>query len=667
MSDDYELPDDDPEAKAFAEEEAALAANRNRIAKSLEADESYGVPLYRQAPSFRMDATGLVEMVKVKKGSKVETFEYLRCGPFEVLCWASDPKDNNPTLVLRFKGRRGFEKIHLFECADIHSDRSEMARRLTYSGLHIEPSPRDRDALARYFSYLQKSIKQIGVRVKTTGWHDIEGHRVFVLPHTTIGPTTARRVYLQTNEASRYSVKGTLEDWQAKIGNPAGKYPHLTLAVSLSFTGPLMIFAGQVGIGLNFTGTTSRGKSTALQVATSTWANGGLNGGYIVTYQGTANAIEMLAMLTSDTLLAVDEMSVGTAEKVFELSYRLFSGTGRARLNSNATMKEMSVFRTASISTGELTLKEKIAEGKSGRKVLGGQEVRQIGNPVDDIFDGLADVGDADDYTMAAARLADHFRAYSEETYGTAGPAFVRELVKRGIDAAEIKRRVAEFTKKNANKGAPETVRVANAIGLTAVAGEMAAEFGIVDWAEGTATKAAEEKFGRWVANRGGAAQSTADQIIETTLRELFMVRAEQFHDVTKPGWTVRGERIGFTDGDGVGRWWAFTQETWVKVLGSNEARAIVLGKDKGWLRHDKDQNTAKVRLGGGERTRMIVVTWQIFGDPGHPALWNMPERKAGGGPDNGASEGGEGGAARAPASADATKTKADADDEIPF
>jgi putative DNA primase/helicase len=661
MSDDYELPDDDPEAKAFAEEEAALAANRDRIAKSLEADESSGVPLYRQAPSFRMDETGLVEMVKVKKGSKVETFEYLRCGPFEVLCWASDPKDNNPTLVLRFKGRRGFEKIHLFECTDIHSDRSEMARRLTYSGLHIEPGPRDRDALARYFSYLQKGIKQIGVGVRMTGWHDIEGHRVFVLPHTTIGPTTARRVYLQTNEASRYSVKGTLEDWQTKIGNPAGKYPHLTLAVSLSFTGPLMIFAGQVGIGLNFTGTTSRGKSTALQVATSTWANGGLNGGYIVTYQGTANAIEMLAMLTSDTLLAVDEMSVGTAEKVFELSYRLFSGTGRARLNSNATMKEMSVFRTASISTGELTLKEKIAEGKSGRKVLGGQEVRQIGNPVDDIFDGLA--GDAG----VAARLADQFKAAAQEAYGTAGPAFVRELVKRGIDAAEVKRRVTEFVTKYADKGAPETVRVANAIGLTAVAGEMAAEFGIVDWAEGTATKAAEEKFGHWVANRGGAAQSTADQIIETTLRELFMVRAEQFHHVSSPGWTVRGERIGFTDGEGGNKWWAFTQETWTRVLGSNEARAIVVGKEKGWLRHDKGQNTAKVRVGGGERPRMIVVTWQIFGDPNHLALWDLAKRKAEGGPDNGASEGGEGGTARAAASANATKTTAEADDDIPF
>jgi putative DNA primase/helicase len=625
----------------------------------LEADESFGVPLYRQAPSFRMDATGLVEMVKVKKGSKVETFEYLRCGPFEVLCWASDPKDNNPTLVLRFKGRRGFEKIHLFECTDIHHDRTVMAQRLTYSGLHIEPSPRDRDALARYFSYLQKAIKQIGVGVRTTGWHDIEGQRVFVLPHEVIGPPTSRRVYLQTDEASRYSVKGTLADWQAKIGNPAGKYPHLTLAVSLSFTGTLMIFAGQVGIGLNFTGLTSKGKSTALQVAVSTWASGALNGGYIVTYQGTANAIEMLAMLTSDTLLAIDEMSVARPETVFELSYRIFGGTGRARLNSNASIKEMPVFRTAAISTGEQTVKEKIAEGKGGRKVLGGQEVRLINVLVVDTFAGVA----------GAAQLADQFKAGAQEAYGTAGPAFVRELVKRGIDASEIKRRVAEFVTKNIDKDAvAETGRVANAFGLIAAAGELAAEFGIVDWAEGTATKAAKEKFDRWVDDRGGAAQSTADLIIETTLRELFMVKAEQFHDVTKPGWTVRGDRIGFTDGDGVGRWWGFTHETWAKVHGSNEARAIVLGKEKGWLKHDKGRDTAKVPVGkGDERSRMIVVTWQIFGDPDHPALWDMPKGKAGGGADNGASTGGDGGTARAAASANATKTKADANDDIPF
>jgi hypothetical protein len=84
-------------------------------------------------------------------------------------------------------------------------------------------------------------------------------------------------------------------------------------------------------------------------------------------------------------------------------------------------------------------------------------------------------------------------------------------------------------------------------------------------------------------------------------------------------------DRIGFTGGEGRTKWWGFTLETWARTLGANEVRALQLGKDRGWLRHEEGRDTAKVRV-GTERPRMYVVTWEIFGDDDrHPALWDRP------------------------------------------
>jgi uncharacterized protein (DUF927 family) len=279
--------------------------------------------------------------------------------PFEVVSWASDPKDNNPTLVLRFKGRRGIEKTFLFECADIHTERTEMARRLTYSGLHIEPYKAARDGVAEYLSIMQRTIRSLATAVKTTGWHNIEGHRVFVLPAETIGPNGCGSVYLQTDEASRYTTNGTLEEWKEQIGTSASGHTLLVFGICAAFAGPLLMLAGVIGLGIHLYGKSSRGKTMVLQCSTSVWSNGSETGKYLTNWQSTPNSLEVLAMLASDTLLPVDEMSAGDADKVYEIVYRILNGVGRSRLSSNAALREILTWRVAIISTGEKSMKEK--------------------------------------------------------------------------------------------------------------------------------------------------------------------------------------------------------------------------------------------------------------------------------------------------------------------
>jgi uncharacterized protein (DUF927 family) len=585
--------------------------------------------LYRKAPGFRMDEQGLFQTVqKKKKGEVVETFEVRRSDPFEVISWASDPKDNNPTLVLRFRGRRDIEKVYLFECTDIHTGRTEMARRLTFSGLQIAPNAQARDAVADYLSYQQQTVSQVAVAVKTTGWHNIEGNCVFVLPHEVIGPPTSREVYLQTDEASRYSVSGTLADWKREIGNSVSPHTLLVFGICAAFAGPLLMPAGVVGLGVHFYGKSSLGKTTLLQCATSVWSSGSESGKYLTNWQSTPNALEILAMLASDTTLPVDEMSAGDPDKVFEIVYRILNGVGRSRLNANASLREIPTWRVTVISTGEKSMKEKLAE--RGRKALAGQEVRLINVPV-------GDNGVLIDHDKPG-EVIDRLKAAAGTFYGTAGPAFVRRLTSdpNRYKPEEIRRRAhairAGWVTQDAS---PEVGRAAWSFAVVALAGELAIEFGIVDWAPGAAQAAAKAVFDSWVEERGGQATSASDEDLRATLRKTVLAEAARFTNVEDlrdaRGQEIElrasGKRLGFVKGRGKERKWLFSYDTWNEVFGGEQrgAAAIKLFAADGFLDADSDDRTLKRHRVGKTNLRYVTVNSTIAAGEDDPILYDRP------------------------------------------
>lgn len=134
----------------------------------------------------------------------------------------------------------------------------------------------------------------------------------------------------------------------------------LIFSLSISFASALLkiLGNGETG-GFHLHGVTSRGKTTALMVAASSWGNGAppsntSGDSFINTWKTTGNALEGIAAARNDIFLAIDELGQADADNVPKIAYDLSSGAGKERMNRNSTMAEKKQWRLIYLSTGEI-------------------------------------------------------------------------------------------------------------------------------------------------------------------------------------------------------------------------------------------------------------------------------------------------------------------------
>ena len=105
--------------------------------------------------------------------------------------------------------------------------------------------------------------------------------------------------------------------------------------------------------------------------------HGGLNG-YKQSWQATANAIEGLAQAHCDLPLCLDELSLVKGEDAARVGYQLASGIGRGRAFTSGLAAARLEWRVFLISTGEISLADKIADARTPQRHMPGQAVRFI-------------------------------------------------------------------------------------------------------------------------------------------------------------------------------------------------------------------------------------------------------------------------------------------------
>ena len=97
-----------------------------------------------------------------------------------------------------------------------------------------------------------------------TGWHEVGGQSVFVLPGATIGRRGSETVILDGAAHGPYEARGSLEDWQAGVGRLTSGHALPVLAISAALAGPLLHLAGQEGGGRPFSRSIEPGQNDAL-------------------------------------------------------------------------------------------------------------------------------------------------------------------------------------------------------------------------------------------------------------------------------------------------------------------------------------------------------------------------------------------------------------------
>src|SRR5689334_18189728 len=180
----------------------------------------------------------------------------------------------------------------------------------------------------------------------------------------------------------------------------------------------------------------------------------------------------------------------------------LGNGSGKARMQRDASARPVITWRVLFVSTGETGLATKMQE--AGRRARAGQEVRVVEVPADagaglGLFETLHGSASGD-------ALARHLRLAAERHKGHAARAFLAGITgdPEGTATAVAEAREA-WIKANVPPGADgQVARVARRFGLVAAAGELATALGVLPWPEGEAERAAARCFADWLAARGG-------------------------------------------------------------------------------------------------------------------------------------------------------------------
>src|SRR5262249_33228053 len=227
--------------------------------------------------------------------------------------------------------------------------------------------------------------------VNRLGWADVPGVPgvpVYVFPGEVIGdagdeePVYQPEFHSAVTAAARSA--GTLEKWQKWVAGRAQGNPVLLFALSLSFSGPLLKFAGIEGGGFHLHGASSRGKTTAAQPAARGGGSGAGPAGApgvasVRKWTATANAVEAIAAEHCDGLLVLDEIGEAQAHDMGRLIYQLAGGQGKSRLSRDAALRAPRTWRVVVFSTGEVPVQGVIEA--AGRRARGGQLVRMVDVP----------------------------------------------------------------------------------------------------------------------------------------------------------------------------------------------------------------------------------------------------------------------------------------------
>lgn len=419
--------------------------------------------------------------------------EYKRyiCSPIKVIAQTRDSTNNAWGRLLEWHDADGVKHAQAVPMELFQSDGVDLRKALAYQGVVIAPDAKARNLMQSYL--MSYPTQQRALCVDRVGWHD----DVFVLPHVQIGQNSNGDIVVyQANNSldNRYQSKGTLEQWRNDVAQLVQTHGLLSFALCTAFAGQLLTPLNQQGGGFHFKGGSSKGKSTALYLASSVWGNPKQ---FYRTWRATGNALEHTAYMHNDGFLVLDEISeISNPKELGSTIYMLANGLGKGRMNKQIAAKVMHQWKVIFLSSGEKSLKDIMQE--QGQKTKLGQEIRLADIDIDHSEHGVFDCIDfADD----AAKQAIELNSRLVECYGVAGIAWLEHLTQNKAHAIEQAHELLTQYRETltAQYTQGHIVRVANYFALVAVAGELATQAGITGWIAGTAFNAVQNTFNQWL------------------------------------------------------------------------------------------------------------------------------------------------------------------------
>ncbi len=394
-----------------------------------------------------------------------------------------------------------------------------------------------RDYLSRCAA--QRDLPRLTL-ISRLGFFDLpNGSTGFALPGQFIIPTDAQQNATETlafrarNNSpamAAYSSSGSLGAWQGVVEQLRWSPLHV-FSVCAGLAGPFLTLAGMEGGGVNLYGTSSSGKTTALQLAASVWGRGADpqrnsdESTLMERWNATRNAFELLASAHSGMLLLLDELGSGVDQDI----YNLIGGKGKTRMTESGQAQETRRWTIFLMSCGESSMQAHI-ESTQRRRWRTGESIRVLDVPVDALPESVPVSPEEKRLSVEAAKEA------CGRVYGSAGPAFVQalfdelspdELLQELADQinASWEQLLAEAEAAGRPLLAPQK-RALERIALVKVIGQWACETGILPYSVEEVVDAVRAIRDAWL--NGQSTLSEGERAIQV-LRDFAMAYSGQF------------------------------------------------------------------------------------------------------------------------------------------
>lgn len=472
---------------------------------------------------------------------------------------------------VNFKTRKGDPvSMNLSDAKDLGAGSAAVRRLLLDMNFQCEErSPNKLGSLAEYLLKMDAPLKRLA---RMTGWDKLDdGRYCFIRPDRAIGEGELPDFVFQFNNAelAQETFKnGTFKGWQERISKYAPYSSRILFAMSAEFSAPLLKLSSPIGNPMfHFVGTSSCGKSTALEMAST--IEGDLKGGKLATWDARKGGLENSCLDVNDGIFFLDE--IGTCDKPREIPnwiYTISNGMGTARANSDMTAKARKTWTLLGLSTGEVGLSEL---GRLYRvNIHTGQEIRLANIPAD-VGAGYGVFEKIPPQFENSFQFVEYLKAERGKNFGHALEIYLEHLValrNKNEQALNhfIDSKVREFVEENTETYHPQIKRVCRAFGLVAVGGALASgafnnylgagnittwENGGADWKQSDAWRCAQICFRAWLEDHGNPYTSNEeDSFIEdvkyilSSQRNRFIGLQETYAPPNLLGWFSNGEYL---------------------------------------------------------------------------------------------------------------------------
>lgn len=496
-------------------------------------------------------------------------------GPVWVSAFTEDDHSGVHGVVIRWINRKGKERERAFSADILHEQGKGLAQRLARNGLAIVPTKEQQ--LSRYLGSFDSDTSPWIRSAPRVGWLDsVDGRIVYVLPNSDRGIIAANqdeRVIFQPEQHSPTVTtmypQGGLADWKTHVVQPCRGNPFLIFSICLALAGPLLKAAKTETGGIHFYGRTSRGKTTAAQVAASVFGCGAdpsdaAEHAYVQKWNTTVNGLEALSAAHNDGLLVLDEIHTCDSKDFGSVVYNLFGGRGKTRLDKSAELKQQRAWRILVLSTGEKSSRQKIEE-EGHRKAYAGQLLRLLDIPTHDEIITNPHGMDAGSFALQLKRACGKY-------FGTAGPAFIEAIVQRfsntsALSAVVMRELDACEKQLTPPEAEPEQRRAIRRLALVMAAGRLACELGILSFNQDETDNAVHAVTKAWLADGANLPDSARGM---QNVQAFILRNAVRFRHAGRDDNEVR-DLAGYIDDN----LYLFTEGGFYEACGGNDVKEV--------------------------------------------------------------------------------------------